>query len=317
MSPPPVVSITQGISPEDDPTTGVPQSSASQSTLPNCSAQVSVVRDGRTSTSISRVEPGIPALRMPVRSSSSPRPRSAASISPRSGPSPTTRRRNGKPRRRTAASRSRIPFASISRPAKPIVKGSSSACGARGEPTPGTCGARSRSQRWRPSGAASPRRPATAPRRSRCAASTSAGSGGPGTATADRGSRRPARPRGSCRRGPRGPTAARAPRTARAPGRSRRAASGRRSHRRRPRDVEVPLDLPGSAPHAPARTCRRFPRRGSGTKPAGEYSSRHRFGTRQRTSQPSSASRTYSELVVGHHIRMLTTTTLRPVMKGT
>ena len=87
-SPPPVVSITQGISPEEEPITGVPQSRASQSTLPNCSAQVSVVREGRASRSISRVERGHPALRTPCEARAA-LPEIAALDLLRSGPSPT------------------------------------------------------------------------------------------------------------------------------------------------------------------------------------------------------------------------------------
>ena len=51
--PPPVVSITHGISPQSEPTTGTPHESASTRTRPNCSVQVLVDLDGSTSTSIS------------------------------------------------------------------------------------------------------------------------------------------------------------------------------------------------------------------------------------------------------------------------
>ncbi len=44
--------MTSGIAPDDEPITGTPAAIASISTCPNCSAQLAVVRDGSTSTSM-------------------------------------------------------------------------------------------------------------------------------------------------------------------------------------------------------------------------------------------------------------------------
>ncbi len=71
--------ITQGISPESDPTTGTPQHSASTRTRPNCSTHLAVVRDGSTSTSKPAYAPAMsPWLTAVSISSRTPSPHGVA-----------------------------------------------------------------------------------------------------------------------------------------------------------------------------------------------------------------------------------------------